>query len=227
MVRRYFINKIRIKDKKCFIFKNIIWDKIIELEIKESLFVKRFFKNRVKLNLFYEYFVYRYKKLFKKRIVYFRKKKRNNFFFLRKKLVFYLIYKKWKRKKYIKLKYLYLNLCNKKKRYLYKDKKIEYIKKMFDKYFINKRCFKRFIRRCKRLFRCKYFLMKKFKRLKIKKIRIGILYFRSYYFNYYVMLIDLLYNVICLFFVGLVSEFNNKKIKMLKVVVMLIFFCIL
>jgi ribosomal protein S11 len=104
---------------------------------------------------------------------------------------------------------------------------MEYIKKMFDKYSTNKRRFKRLIKRRKRLFRRKYFLMKKFKRLKIKKTRIGILHFRSYYSNYYVTLTDLSYNVICSFSAGSVSESNNKKTKMSKVVAMPIFFRIL
>ena len=213
--------------KKRLLYKYFLQEKVVELETNESLFIKRFFKNKAKFILLYDYLVYRYKKSFKKKIIFFRKKKINNYSFLRQKIVSYFIYKRRRRKKFIKKKYSHLHLRDKKKRYLSKDKKIEYINKLFDTLTKSKRRFKRVIRRRKFLFRRKYSLIKKYKRLRIKKTRMGILHFRSYYSNYYVTLTDLSYNVICSFSAGSVSESNNKKTKMSKVVAMPIFFRIL
>jgi ribosomal protein S11 len=224
------LNKFYLKKNRRRFLNHFKEEKVLKLETKRSLFKKRILKNKIKFLLFYDYLIYRYKKSFKKKILYFKKKKEYNLSFLKTKIASYYALKKRRRKRFIKPQYLHFFLRNKKKKYLAKQQKIDYVNKVIETISKSRRKFRRVLRKRKKQFRRKYLLIKKYKKLKLrrkKKIRTGILHFRSYYSNYYVTLTDLSFNVICSFSAGSVSESNNKKTKMSKVVAMPIFFRVL
>lgn len=184
-------------------------------------FFSNLIKNKKNLQIIHHYIKNRYTKSLKRKHMYLKKNKKNNSNHLRKIFSDNIIYRKIKKKRKLLYKKLRINFkgnfMEKKEsalkffKILYKDKSKKKIK------WLLKRRKKKFIR--------KYFLIKKYKRIVTRrKKRTGILHFRMYYSNYYITLTDLSHNVIFSCSAGSVSETNNKKTKMSNVISMPIFY---
>lgn len=104
--KKFILKQWKLKKKPLFVNLNI-FDDVIEKE--NSWFFNRINKNRIKFLLLYDYLIFRYKKSFKKKIIFFRKKKRNKYLKLKNKIVSYFLLKKKgrgkKKRKPIKKKY--------------------------------------------------------------------------------------------------------------------------
>lgn len=199
--------------------------RIKKLTIKENLkmqFFSNLLKNEKNLKIIHHYVHSKFKKSFKKKVMYLKRKKTLRL--LKKQFSNNLIFKKIRKKKTKKILYKKLRL-NFKGNFLEKKESAINLFKILSK---DKKKIIGFLKNRKKKFWRKYFLIKKYKRKILKrKKRTGILHFRMYYSNYYITLTDLSHNVIFSCSAGSVSDTNNKKTKMSNVVSLPIFYRII